>query len=375
MYPVLLFFAAFFYIKSFGFGLFECLLAICSYYVINITVGIGLHRLWAHNTYTVNKVVEYILAFFASATLQGPILKWSSDHAKHHAYTDTDKDPHSPSNFGGGVRGFLWSHIGWMLVKDSVNASFDKGVLKRLGRNKIVVFQFKHYLSLAVFTNSVFPAMLGFLSDMSIKGVLAGFIFCGIGRALQQHATFCVNSALHYFGDKTYDDSTAGDMPFMAIFLLGENWHNFHHAFPSDYRNGVKWYHFDVHKWIIWSLCKIGLARNLSRASDVRIFAKRKAIMSSYLENKLKDWKSLQDAVESWKNVASDKARKKVFESYDFYNSRLASLSFKIKNMMESQELSKKVVQEMSHLLDIFEKEFEILRRNVSTICVTDTLI
>lgn len=53
--------------------------------------------------------------------------------------------------------------------------------------------------------------------------------------------------------------------------LLGENWHNFHHAFASDYRNGHKWYQFDVHKWIIALMEKVGLATDLVVTSDVRI--------------------------------------------------------------------------------------------------------
>jgi len=50
-----------------------------------------------------------------------------------------------------------------------------------------------------------------------------------------------------------------------ALLSLGEGYHNFHHRFQADYRNGVRWYHFDPTKWVIWSLSKVGLVRDLRR--------------------------------------------------------------------------------------------------------------
>jgi stearoyl-CoA desaturase (delta-9 desaturase) len=57
-----------------------------------------------------------------------------------------------------------------------------------------------------------------------------------------------------------------------ALLTYGEGFHNFHHQFPVDYRNGVRFYHFDPTKWIIRSLAWLGLARNLRRIPDSKIF-------------------------------------------------------------------------------------------------------
>lgn len=96
-----------------------------------------------------------------------------------------------------------------------------------------------------------------------------------VGYLIEQHATFSVNSLCHFVGSKKYYKGTTGDIWWMALFLLGENWHNFHHAFPLDYRNGVKWYYFDVHKWIINVMSKLGLAWNLEVTPEIRIQAKK----------------------------------------------------------------------------------------------------
>jgi stearoyl-CoA desaturase (delta-9 desaturase) len=253
---------------------FEFALFVFGYYAANIAVGVGLHRLWSHNAFKTNKVVEFILVLFAAKTLQGPVLSWVSNHCNHHTYTDKDKDPHTPLKYNGGVAGFLWAHIGWMLIGEGSYKSIDRVTMVKHGKNSILRWQLKHYYKIAIFMNTIFPAFIGYLIGGTLFSAYIGFLFIGLGRALQQQATFCVNSLCHFIGTKKYYKGTAGDIWWMALFLLGENWHNYHHAFPSDYRNGVKWYQFDVHKWIIYLMSLVGLATHLDRTPEVRIKAK-----------------------------------------------------------------------------------------------------
>lgn len=275
VYPLLLILSAIVYYSKYGISWFEVGMLVCTYYVINITIGIGMHRLWAHNAYKVNKVVEFILAILAAASLQGPSLVWASDHYKHHTYTDEENDPHSPSKYENNkLAGFLWSHILWTMYKSNASKNISHVTLKKLGRNKLLLWQYKYYWQLAVFTNIVVPSLLGYMICGTATKALGAFIFAGIGRAIQQQMTFCVNSVCHIIGSKKYVNSTACDIWWLAVFLLGENWHNFHHAFPSDYRNGHKWYHLDIHKWIIYLLSKANLAWDLNTTSNVRIDAK-----------------------------------------------------------------------------------------------------
>ena len=63
-----------------------------------------------------------------------------------------------------------------------------------------------------------------------------------------------------------------------ALITLGEGYHNFHHRFQADYRNGVRWFHFDPTKWFVWSLEKVGLARDLRRTPRAAIARAREQV-------------------------------------------------------------------------------------------------
>ncbi|EAA25869.1 acyl-CoA desaturase [Rickettsia sibirica] len=286
-YPIFIISLVVKYSFDYGIGLTEVIFIIASYYINNITVGIGLHRLWSHNAYKINKYAEFVLIMLSAGTLQGPALSWASNHYKHHRYTDQDQDPHTPLKFDNKFLGFMWSHIGWMLVGSGSYKSIDRITWAKHGKNNLLKWQLKYYWQIAAFMNIVVPLFIGYLVGGTMQSAYAGFLFMGLGRFLQQQATFCVNSLCHFAGSKKYYKGTAGDIWWMALFLLGENWHNYHHAFPSDYRNGAKWYHFDVHKWIIFLMSKIGLASELERTTKVRIQAKMQETLS-YLSEKQK---------------------------------------------------------------------------------------
>lgn len=64
----------------------------------------------------------------------------------------------------------------------------------------------------------------------------------------------------------------------MAVLTFGEGYHNFHHEFQADYRNGIKWYHWDPTKWWIKSLSLVGLAKKLRQVSATEILRVRMAM-------------------------------------------------------------------------------------------------
>lgn len=295
IYPILLIGLGIKYYLDHQLGWFEGLLFIAGYYGSNITVGVGLHRLWSHNSFKTNKFVEFILIMMSAGTLQGPALSWASNHFKHHTYTDKELDPHSPKKFDNKILGFLWAHIGWMLVGEGSYKSIDRLTMVKLGKNKLLRWQLKYYWQIVGFMLIVLPTAVGYMLGGTSLSAYAGFLFIGLGRAFQQQATFCTNSLCHFMGNKKYYKGTAGDIWWMALLLLGENWHNFHHAFPTDYRNGAKWYHFDVHKWIIYLMSKFGLAWDLERTPEVRIQAKVNETRNYIVENRKQKLNSLQN--------------------------------------------------------------------------------
>jgi stearoyl-CoA desaturase (delta-9 desaturase) len=128
VYPLIICFLGFLYWNKFSISTFEIVCVIASFYTFCISVGVGIHRLWAHGSYKANKFVEFLLAIVSAGTLQGPILAWVSDHDNHHSYTDIlGKDPHTPLKYclleenkneystKGKLKGFFWSHMVWML--------------------------------------------------------------------------------------------------------------------------------------------------------------------------------------------------------------------------------------------------------------------
>jgi stearoyl-CoA desaturase (delta-9 desaturase) len=89
---------------------------------------------------------------------------------------------------------------------------------------------------------------------------------------LVQHSTFCINSFCHMIGRRPYSSRcTARDSWIMALFTFGEGYHNYHHEFQHDYRNGVKAWQFDPTKWAIWTMSKMGLASQLRRVPAEKI--------------------------------------------------------------------------------------------------------
>jgi len=102
---------------------------------------------------------------------------------------------------------------------------------------------------------------LGYLFNDFFGAFVFGFL---LRTFLIHHSTFFINSVAHCWGSQSYSrESSAVNNLLLAFLTIGEGYHNYHHAFASDYRNGVRWFHFDPTKWFIWTLYKTGMAKKL----------------------------------------------------------------------------------------------------------------
>lgn len=225
------------------------------YYFTGCGITAGYHRLWAHRSYRASKIIRFLLMIMGSGALQGSIKWWTSGHRIHHRYTDTDLDPYNAN------KGFFYSHIGWMLLlrDPSLKARVD---IRDIVNDPIVKYQHKYYLLVGPFVAYLAPAIL---THMAWNDFWGGLFYAGFTRLfVVHHCTFCVNSLAHYIGEHTYDDRRSPRDNILTAFLtFGEGYHNFHHEFPNDYRNGIRWYHYDPTKWLIKSFSLVGLTWEL----------------------------------------------------------------------------------------------------------------
>ena len=232
-------------------------------YANGLAITTGYHRLWSHKTYDAHWSVRVVLMLFGTMALQNSVLHWAANHRSHHQFVDDNsRDPYSAG------RGLWFSHIGWML-REYPSGQADYGIVRDLQRDPIVAFQHRWYLPLALIMNIGLPLALGWLHG-DLWGV---FLLAGVLRlVVSHHFTFLINSVAHAFGRQPYsDEHSARDNGWLAVLTYGEGYHNFHHQFAHDYRNGIRWWQWDPSKWIICSLSWVGLTRKLRRTPAVVI--------------------------------------------------------------------------------------------------------
>jgi stearoyl-CoA desaturase (delta-9 desaturase) len=234
-----------------------------STWMVACSMGItaGYHRLFSHRTYQAAAWVRFAALLLGAASVQNSALRWVNDHRVHHSKVDRDEDPYNIN------RGFVWAHIGWVLYKDDRVQELKR--VRDLRADPLVMWQHRNYVALAIVVGALLPMALGALWGDALGGLLIG----GFLRLVAQyHATFATNSLAHTLGKRPYDRSTSARDHFVtALFTFGEGYHNFHHRFENDYRNGVRPWQFDPTKWLIFCLACVGAARNLRRAGDDKI--------------------------------------------------------------------------------------------------------
>ncbi|KAK4450672.1 acyl-CoA desaturase [Podospora aff. communis PSN243] len=229
--------------------------SVAYYFFAGLGITAGYHRLWAHTSYKATLPLRIFLAAGGSAAVEGSARWWSSGHRSHHRYTDTDKDPYSVR------KGLLYSHIGWMVMKQNPRR-IGRTDITDLNEDPVVVWQHKNYLKSVITMALIVPTLV---CGFGWGDFLGGFVYAGILRiCFVQQATFCVNSLAHWLGDQPFDDrNSPRDHVITALVTLGEGYHNFHHEFPSDFRNAIEWWQYDPTKWCITLWKWMGLAYNL----------------------------------------------------------------------------------------------------------------
>ena len=236
-------------------SIYTVLLQIFFYIISVIGITVGYHRLWTHRTFEASPLLQWLLMFGGTNATQGEALRWSKTHRTHHRNEDKLSDPYSIS------KGFLFAHVGWLVQypDEATQKELDSTDVSDLENNEIVMFQHKYYEILWVTIALVLPVLLCKLWNETLTNAFFSTI---IRIILMLHATWCVNSLAHMYGEKPYNSTIEpSENLFVSLITFGEGWHNFHHTYPKDYRASEK-HKFNPSYAFIDLMKTLGLASN-----------------------------------------------------------------------------------------------------------------
>jgi len=231
-----------------GISLRAVLLGAALYVFRIFAIGAGYHRYFAHRAFRTSRVFQFILGFLAQTSAQRGILWWAAHHRRHHKYSDTELDVHSPI-----LRSIAYAHVGWILVPR--NEATDLEGVRDLAQYQELRWLDRHpYLP---------AALLAFMTWLiaGLPGLVIGFCWSTVAV---WHATFSINSLGHLFGRRRY---VTGDHSrnnwLLAFITMGEGWHNNHHAYQASVRQGFRWWEYDFTFYALRMLSWLGLVWDL----------------------------------------------------------------------------------------------------------------
>uniref|UniRef100_A0A1B0CZP4 Fatty acid desaturase domain-containing protein n=1 Tax=Phlebotomus papatasi TaxID=29031 RepID=A0A1B0CZP4_PHLPP len=232
-----------------------------------IGLTVGGHRYFTHRTFKANKIMRRVLMFLFVLNGQNSLWEWVRDHRQHHKYSDTDADPHNAS------RGFFFSHVGWLMSKKHPKViEIGKGIdMSDIEADSWIMFQKKYFLLIYSLISIVVPTIIPIL--LWNEDPIRSFIVCYVTRTtIGLNFTWFVNSLAHLYGTRPYDKTILPvQSRFVSFCVLGEGWHNYHHAFPWDYKISEYGHPHNFAATIIEYCAKKGWAYDLKSATEESI--------------------------------------------------------------------------------------------------------
>jgi len=223
--------------------------------VTGLSITAGYHRLFAHKAYQASTPARLLFAVFGAAAWQSSIITWAAHHRFHHRFVDTDEDPYNAKE------GFWYSHMGWLLVEAAKHE--DLSNVPDLRKDPICRWQHRYWIPIAVAVNVLVTLALGIVTGHLLGMVVFALL---LRVVVVHHTTWLINSAAHTWGSQRWSTShTSRDNWVLSLVTFGEGYHNYHHTYQADYRNGPIWHNWDPSKWLIWGMSRLGFADNLRR--------------------------------------------------------------------------------------------------------------
>ncbi|WP_417362853.1 fatty acid desaturase [Gallaecimonas pentaromativorans] len=320
----------------------------------NLSITAGYHRLWSHKTYQAHPALRWLFALGGALAIENSVVHWASDHRIHHRHVDNDEvDPYSAG------RGFWYSHMGWMMREYQAERYNDYSNVRDLFKDPVVDFQHRHYMKLVWGLNLGLTIALGLMmGDVIGTVLLAGFLRIFVTH----HTTFFINSLAHIWGRNSFSDKhSAKDNGLLALLTFGEGYHNFHHTFENDYRNGIRWFDYDPTKWLIKAASKLGLAQGLRKTPDELIV---KARLTRQLEE-AKEQAQAQGLCFAELHRHYDETLATAQHYFQLRKRWLQMKKAKLKRSVEALELRKQI-EEMGEKLRHLQLHWQQLRTQIA---------
>ncbi|MBY0518551.1 MAG: acyl-CoA desaturase [Bacteriovoracaceae bacterium] len=235
--------------------------------------GLGLtiayHRYFTHRSFKTSRAFQFFLAFAGSMCMQRGALWWAANHRRHHQYSDTENDPHSP------VTGSFWhAHMGWALEEKAFETDYSRvrdfdafPELRWLNEHSDLVHGI--YATFLFLLGEGLKIFMPQLSTSGLQFLVWGYLIGGIAHL---HTIFLINSWAHIYGKRPYPfparegRDNSHNVGWLALLTFGEGWHYNHHCFPMSARIGLAWWEIDFGWWVIKILEKLGIVWDVKTA-------------------------------------------------------------------------------------------------------------
>jgi stearoyl-CoA desaturase (delta-9 desaturase) len=227
---------------------------LAAFIMVQITmmaVTLYLHRDQAHRAIDLHPVLRHFFRFWIWCTSGMLTREWVSIHRKHHAYCETEDDPHSPQIYG--LKKVMLE--GAELYREETE---NKETLEKFGRGTP-----DDWLERNIYLRFPFGGIIFmFVANMLFFGVPGITIFAIQMMSMPVFAAGIINGVGHHSGYRNFecDDAATNILPW-GLLIGGEELHNNHHAFPTSAKFSVRKWEFDIGWLYIKIFSLFGLAK------------------------------------------------------------------------------------------------------------------
>lgn len=238
----------------------------------NWSITFGYHRHFAHKSFKAKEWLRWVVAIIGSSTTQGSALAWGATHRKHHLLADKEGDPHSPHyNFPntrwGKFCGFMHSQWLWIVTEWATTnfATLTKKYAKQDRETPVLKYTDKYYHFLVLFWLAL-PWAIGYCIGGTTAAWAWFWILGPVRMVTSLHLTGFINSICHIYGDVAVEQENHAKNVgwwWVVILILGEGWHNWHHAYQKSAKMGLGKGQLDITYGVIWLFAKFGWVWNV----------------------------------------------------------------------------------------------------------------